>query len=129
MASYPDLKLHVAGDWRKADGQPGFSPADESVLGTLPHAKRADLDDALAAVAQGFKIWSRTSPAKRAEIMLEAVRIMRERVEDMTIAMTSAVAIAETPFGGVKDSGFGREGGTEGLQNYKVVKNVSHLTV
>ena len=34
---------------------------------------------------------------------------------------------AETPFGGVKDSGFGREGGTEGLQCYTVVKNVSHL--
>ena len=36
--------------------------------------------------------------------------------------------VAETPFGGVKDSGFGREGGTEGLQCYTVVKNVSHLT-
>jgi succinate-semialdehyde dehydrogenase / glutarate-semialdehyde dehydrogenase len=28
----------------------------------------------------------------------------------------------------VKDSGFGREGGTEGLLCYTVVKNVSHLT-
>jgi len=34
---------------------------------------------------------------------------------------------AETPFGGVKDSGIGREGGVEGLQGYTVVKNVSHL--
>jgi hypothetical protein len=30
--------------------------------------------------------------------------------------------------GGVKDSGYGREGGTEGLQCYTVVKNVSHKT-
>jgi succinate-semialdehyde dehydrogenase/glutarate-semialdehyde dehydrogenase len=36
-------------------------------------------------------------------------------------------SIAETPFGGVKDSGLGREGGTEGLDCYTVVKNVSHL--
>jgi len=34
---------------------------------------------------------------------------------------------AETPFGGVKDSGLGREGGVEGLETYTVVKNVSHL--
>jgi succinate-semialdehyde dehydrogenase/glutarate-semialdehyde dehydrogenase len=32
------------------------------------------------------------------------------------------------PFGGVKESGYGREGGTEGLQCYTVVKNVSHKT-
>jgi succinate-semialdehyde dehydrogenase/glutarate-semialdehyde dehydrogenase len=88
MANYPDLKLYVAGEWRQVDGQPVINPADESVLGTVPHATRADLDDALAAAEQGFKVWSRTAPAKRAEIILEAVRIMRERVEDMAIAMT-----------------------------------------
>jgi acyl-CoA reductase-like NAD-dependent aldehyde dehydrogenase len=27
----------------------------------------------------------------------------------------------------VKDSGYGREGGTEGLECYTVAKNVSHL--
>lgn len=37
-------------------------------------------------------------------------------------------SVAETPFGGVKESGYGREGGSEGLQCYTVVKNVSHLT-
>ena len=36
-------------------------------------------------------------------------------------------SIAETPFGGVKESGYGREGGTEGLACYTVTKNVSHL--
>ena len=36
-------------------------------------------------------------------------------------------SIAETPFGGVKESGYGREGGTEGLACYTVAKNVSHL--
>ncbi|WP_313348308.1 NAD-dependent succinate-semialdehyde dehydrogenase [Paracoccus sp. (in: a-proteobacteria)] len=37
-------------------------------------------------------------------------------------------SVAETPFGGVKDSGYGREGGIEGLHCYTTVKNVSHLT-
>ena len=80
------LKLYVAGAWRQADGQPVIDPADGSVLGTVPHATRADLDDALAAAEQGFRVWSRTPPAKRAEIILESVRLMRGRVEDMAVA-------------------------------------------
>ena len=39
---------------------------------------------------------------------------------------TLEASLPETPFGGVKSSGYGREGGTEGLDNYMVVKNVSH---
>ena len=39
MANYPDLKLYAAGEWRQADGWPVINPADESVLGTVPHAK------------------------------------------------------------------------------------------
>jgi hypothetical protein len=65
-----------------------INPADQSVLGIVPHATRSDLDDALAAAEQGFKVWSHTSPAKRAEIILKAVRLMRTRLEDMALAMT-----------------------------------------
>ena len=42
-------------------------------------------------------------------------------VNDQTVADEP-----QMPFGGVKDSGYGREGGTEGLQCYTVTKNVSH---
>ena len=31
---------------------------------------------------------------------------------------------ANSPFGGVKDSGFGSEGGKEGLESYQVVKAI-----
>jgi succinate-semialdehyde dehydrogenase/glutarate-semialdehyde dehydrogenase len=34
----------------------------------------------------------------------------------------------ETPFGGIKDSGHGSEGGSEGLEEYLVAKYVAHLT-
>ena len=37
------------------------------------------------------------------------------------------IALPETPFGGIKDSRFGHEGGVEGLQVYMQSKFVSHL--
>jgi succinate-semialdehyde dehydrogenase/glutarate-semialdehyde dehydrogenase len=88
MSDYPQLKLYIGGEWKTADGAPVINPADESVLGTVPHATRADLDDALAAAEEGFRIWSRTAPSKRAEIILKAAQIMRGRVEEMAVAMT-----------------------------------------
>jgi succinate-semialdehyde dehydrogenase/glutarate-semialdehyde dehydrogenase len=36
-------------------------------------------------------------------------------------------ALPETPFGGIKDSGYGHEGGIEGLNAYLQTKFVSHL--
>lgn len=57
------------------------------------------------------------------------VATMMANVECGTLSINHYVSsVAETPFGGVKDSGYGREGGIEGLQGYTVVKNVSHLT-
>jgi succinate-semialdehyde dehydrogenase/glutarate-semialdehyde dehydrogenase len=37
---------------------------------------------------------------------------------------TFAISVADAPFGGVKDSGFGSEGGKEGLESYQVVKAI-----
>jgi succinate-semialdehyde dehydrogenase/glutarate-semialdehyde dehydrogenase len=37
------------------------------------------------------------------------------------------IALPETPFGGIKDSGYGHEGGIEGLSAYLQTKFVSHM--
>ncbi len=88
MAQYPDLNLYIGGQWKKAPGQPVLNPADESVLGTVPSATQSDLDAALSAAAEGFNVWSRTSPLQRSDIILKAVALMRQRVEEMAVAMT-----------------------------------------
>ncbi len=88
MTAYPELQMYINGAWKRADGQPVLNPADESTLGIVPHATRSDLDAALAAAAEGHKIWSRTAPAKRAEIILKAAQLIRARVEEMAKALT-----------------------------------------
>jgi succinate-semialdehyde dehydrogenase/glutarate-semialdehyde dehydrogenase len=85
---YPELQLYIGGRWKAAAGEAVVNPADESAIGTVPHATRADLDAALEAARQGFKVWSRTSPAKRAEIILKATALVRERAERMAHVMT-----------------------------------------
>jgi succinate-semialdehyde dehydrogenase/glutarate-semialdehyde dehydrogenase len=88
MTTYPDLQLYIDGEWKSADGQPVVNPADEGIIGTVPHATRADLDAALGAADKGLRVWRNTSPAKRAQIILKAAQLIRERVEEMAVAMT-----------------------------------------
>ena len=88
MAKYPELQLLIGGKWMSRDGAPVINPADETVVGTVPHATQADLAAAVAAAEEGFKVWRRTSPAKRAEIIMKAVAIIRSRVEEFAVAMT-----------------------------------------
>jgi succinate-semialdehyde dehydrogenase / glutarate-semialdehyde dehydrogenase len=88
MPSYPELKLYIGGEWRSRDGAPVINPADENILGTVPHATKADLDDALAAAEGGFKIWRNTSPAKRAEIIQRAAQLCRDRADEDAVGIT-----------------------------------------
>jgi succinate-semialdehyde dehydrogenase/glutarate-semialdehyde dehydrogenase len=88
MTAYPSIELYIDGHWKRADGQPVLNPGDESVLGTVPTATIGDLNDAIGAAERGFKIWRKTSPAKRAQIILKAAGLIRERVNDMAVAMT-----------------------------------------
>ena len=86
---YPDLMLYIGGSWRKTtETLPVLNPADEAVIGAVPVASRADLDDALDAAAKGFSVWRRVSPARRAEVMLKAARLMRERVDEIARDIT-----------------------------------------
>jgi succinate-semialdehyde dehydrogenase/glutarate-semialdehyde dehydrogenase len=84
-----------------------------------------NLDEAIEkanALPYGLAAYAFTRSATYAE------RLSQD-VEAGNLSINHFVAsLAETPFGGVKESGYGREGGTEGLDCYTVVKNVSHLT-
>jgi succinate-semialdehyde dehydrogenase/glutarate-semialdehyde dehydrogenase len=90
MSAYPDLTLYINGQWRKtANDLPVLNPATEEEIGRLPHADKSDLDDALEAADAGFKMWSKTAPCERANVLLNAAALMRERQEEIATAITA----------------------------------------
>jgi len=90
MSTYPDLHLYINGQWRKAaDDLPVVNPATEEEIGRLPHAGKRELDDALEAAEAGFRIWSKAPPAERANVLLKAAALMRERQEEIATTITA----------------------------------------
>lgn len=81
------------------------------------------LDEAIAkanSVPYGLAAYGFTNRADYVDRMVEGIEAGNVSIN------TLEASLPETPFGGVKSSGYGREGGTEGLHNYMITKNVSH---
>lgn len=90
MSCYPDLQLYIGGTWRTpAQDLPVVNPATEEVIARLPRAGTADLDDALSAAEAGFRLWRRTAPRARANMILKASALMRERQEEIAQTITA----------------------------------------
>ena len=54
---------------------------------------------------------------------LEKANKASELIETGTVAVnTPVVAVAEAPFGGIKQTGYGREGGSMGIKDYLNIK-------
>jgi succinate-semialdehyde dehydrogenase/glutarate-semialdehyde dehydrogenase len=82
MIPYPKIELLIDGVWRGSKhASPIANPSDETVLGELPHASLADLDEAIEAAERGFAVWRRVAPIQREKIMLDAARLLRERID------------------------------------------------
>jgi succinate-semialdehyde dehydrogenase/glutarate-semialdehyde dehydrogenase len=89
--SYPNVQLYIDGKWRAAaSGRtiPVINPATEETIGTVPHASKADLDEALAAAEKGFKTWRNISPYERSKVMRKAAELVRERADMIAKLMT-----------------------------------------
>lgn len=88
---YPHVLLHIDGRWRPSGSGrtiPIVSPASEEVIGTVAHADRSDLEEAVSAAEKGFKIWRAISSYERSKIMRKAADLMRERADTIARLMT-----------------------------------------
>ena len=104
-------------------------PFNARVMGEEPFGPLAiinpvtSLDDAIEkanAVPYGLAAYGFTNRADYADRLVDELEAGNVSIN------TLEASLPETPFGGVKSSGYGREGGTEGLRNYMITKNVSH---
>ncbi len=88
---YPSLHLYINGEFIDGQGRKTedvFNPAHNTVLGKLPHARTADLDQALGAAQDAFETWSRTSPMERSSILRRVGALIRERADAIARALT-----------------------------------------
>ena len=111
----PTVLAHVPDDARVMQEEP-FGPL--AVVNPV-----ASIDEGIAkanGVPFGLAAYGFTNRADYAHRLAEELEAGNVSIN------TLEASLPETPFGGVKDSGFGREGGTEGLHNYMVVKNLMH---
>ena len=93
-----------------------FGPV--AVLNPVP-----SLDHAIAqsnSVRYGLAGYAFTNRADYIDRLVDEVEVGNLSINTLEASMP------ETPFGGVKSSGNGREGGIEGLENYMTVKSVWH---
>jgi len=91
MTAYPDLYLHIAGERVERGGRRSFpvlNPATGETLGEVPLADAADLDRALGAAAQGFRLWRESTPQQRAAVLNGASRLLHERADTLAQVMT-----------------------------------------
>lgn len=104
------------------DPQSRCAASNEEPFGPLALVRPfTTLDEALAEANRlpvGLAAYAFTRDLGRAQALADGVRCGALAINDW------AVSMPETPFGGVADSGFGLEGGSEGLREFLQVRSV-----
>ena len=129
-----------AGGGRPADHNHGFF-FEPTVISDLPDDARAFSEENFGPIAAITRFTTSEDVYARANaggfglsayVFTRDSSRIREAVASIESGMVGvnsfALAAAEAPFGGIKDSGMGREGGSEGIHDYLNVK-LSQITL
>lgn len=109
-----------------ADVDPASEIAQEEVFGPVLSVFRFDDDDEAVALANGTE-YGLTAYVHTSS--LERAHTMARRLETGSVVVNGFLGGSNrggvaTPFGGIKGSGFGREGGRAGVEEFLTSKNV-----
>jgi acyl-CoA reductase-like NAD-dependent aldehyde dehydrogenase len=118
--------MFINGQWETGSAAFAvYNPATGEEIGRVPDGTRADAARAIDAAGMAFASWSQTTACARAELLYRALQLMR-MLEGLRFAIVGINDInptaAAAPFGGMQESGLGREGGQEGIAEYLEVK-------
>lgn len=81
----------IAGEFVKSSGMAAhevLNPATGEVIETVPRGTVADVNDAVQAAADAFPGWWDTPAARRGKILYDAVRAIRQNVEELANLLT-----------------------------------------
>ena len=88
VAADPGLskQMLIGGQWCDASAGETLvveNPGRREPIGTVPRARAADVDRAVAAAAAAFPAWSRTVPRDRGRVLLRIADVLEERLEEL----------------------------------------------
>ena len=84
--------MFINGAWKEAISGKIFettNPATGESLGSVPDGSMADAEAAVAAASSAFVSWSQTTSYERADILMNAWRLMGERSNELAALMTA----------------------------------------
>lgn len=90
-----EYKLLIAGTWRKSSSGTTTelrSPEDGSVVGKTQNATREEIDEAFSAAAAAQKGWAALPAWQRAEVLMKAARLVRERKDELADMLVREIA-------------------------------------
>ena len=101
MARFAEQQLYIGGRYVAATGGATFetlNPATGEVLAVVQSASRADVDKAVAAAAEGQKVWAAMTAMQRSRILRKAMDILRARNDELALLETldTGKALSET---------------------------------
>jgi succinate-semialdehyde dehydrogenase/glutarate-semialdehyde dehydrogenase len=112
----PTVLTDVPGDARVLNEEP-FGP----VAPIMPFKTFDEVIERANALPFGLAAYAFTNSTKTATAVADAVESGMVGVNHL------GISLPETPFGGIKESGYGHEGGIEGLEAYLNTKFVTQL--
>ena len=129
--TYPSIRLFIGGEWvNSKEHLPIINPSNTNQIGKLPVVRQEQLNNAVSAAEEGFKIWSRTAPLERSRIILEASRLMRQRCEEIaqSISLELGKPIRQSRLEVIRGCEFFEWDAAEGQRLYgRVIPSAPHI--